>query len=133
MINLFDKINSKNKVKLLKILEADTITIKKNLTLTNVNNTNSISIIVSGCIHVFRNDYNGNKILIDELYEDDIFGKMFFSSSNNEYELITTEDSKIITIEYSRIINTTNNNYPYYNQFIENLLQILYDEMNKKK
>ena len=132
MINLFDNISEKNKVKLLKILEADTLTIGKNLTLTNVNNTNSISIILSGTISVFKNDLNGNKILVEELYEDDLFGKMIFSSPNNEYELIAKEESKIITIEYDRILNTIYNKYDYYNTFIKNLLKILEEQINQK-
>ena len=133
MVNLFDNINEKNKEKLLKLLEADIFIFKKNTTiLSTIKNENIIGIVVHGNIQIIQNDYNGNRIIIEKLSENSIFGTMFSSISNKEYDIVTKEDSKIIIIEYNRIIENTYNNYSFYHQFIQNLLQILSNKITEK-
>lgn len=133
MINLFHNISEKNQEKLLKLLEANTFTFKKDITiLSTIKDENIIGIIISGYIQIVRNDYNGNRTIIEELEENSIFGSMFSSISNNEYDIITKEDSKIIIIEYNRIIEGVKSNYAFYTQFIQNLLQIISNKINEK-
>lgn len=133
MINLFDKINEKNKEKLLKLLEANTFTVKKETSiLKTYKQDNIIGIVVSGYIQIIRNDYNGNRSIIEELEENSIFGSMFSSISNRECDVYTKEDSKIIIIDYKNIIDTANTNYSFYNQFIQNLLKIFSEKINNK-
>lgn len=133
MINLFDKISDVNKRKLLRLLEADTLLINRNSkVLSTLTNSNIIGIIISGVIEVTRTDYNGNKTLIEELEENDVFGTLLFTFNSEEYEMIAKEDTKIIVIEYSRIIETTFTRYDFYNQFIQNLLQLLSSKMQEK-
>ena len=133
MVNLFDGISDKNKEKLLKLLEANTFTFRKDTAiLSTMKNENIIGIVSAGYIQIVRNDYNGNRTIIEELEENAIFGSMFSSISNDEYDIITKEETKIIIIEYERIINNTNNNYSFYNQFIQNLLYILSNKINEK-
>ena len=133
MVNLFDKISDNNKKKLLKILAGDTLNIGKDMNvLAKTNMSNTICIITKGYFQVIKNDYNGNKTLVEELYEDDIFGGMMYYSSTNEYDIIAKEEGQIIAIEYSRIVDTTFTQYNYYNQFIQNLLGFLKEEINNK-
>ncbi len=133
MVNLFDHISDRNKDKLLKLLEANIFTFKKDsMILSTIKEENVIGIVSSGYIQIVRNDYNGNRTIIEELEENSIFGSMFSSISNDEYDIVTKEESKIIIIEYERIIRSSNNNYSFYNQFIQNLLQILSDKINEK-
>lgn len=133
MTNLFHNISDKNKEKLLKLLEANTFTYKKDMTILSTSkNENIIGIVASGYIQIIKNDYNGNRIIIEELEENSVFGSMFSSISNNEYEVITKEESKIIIIEYERIITNAKDNLSFYNQFIQNLLQIVSNKINEK-
>lgn len=133
MINLFHNISDKNQEKLLKLLEANTFTFKNDMTiLSTIKTENIIGIVISGYIQIVHNDYNGNRTIIEELEENSIFGSMFSSISNNEYDIITKEDSKLIIIEYSRIIEGVKNNYSFYTQFIQNLLQIISNKINEK-
>ena len=133
MINLFHNINEKNQEKLLKLLEANTFTFKKDMTiLSTVKKENIIGIVIFGYIQIVRNDYNGNRTIIEELEENSIFGSMFSSISNNEYDIITKEDSKLIIMEYNRIIEGVKDNYSFYTQFIQNLLQIVSNKINEK-
>lgn len=133
MINLFDKISNNNRKKLLRLLDADSLFINKDSkVLSTVKNDNIIGIVTSGLIHVIRTDYNGNRTLVEELVENDVFGALLFTFNSEELEMIAKEDTKIIVIDYSQIIATTSTRFDFYNQFIQNLLQLLSDKMKEK-
>lgn len=133
MANLFSNISEKNVDKLLYILEANTYNFKKDTTiLSTIKRENIIGIVMSGYIQIIKDDYNGNRTIIEEFFENDIFGSMFSNISNNEYSIVTKEDSKIIIIDYDRIIECTQNNISFYNKFIQNLLQIVFEKINEK-
>lgn len=130
MINLFDNIKPKDKDKILSFLEANTLFYKKNTTILNsVKKENIIGIVQVGNIQITKTDYNGNTTIIEDLYEGDIFGFDFSSISNSELNIITKEDSKLIIIYFDDIINKELN-YPYYNQFLKNLLVIMSTKIN---
>ena len=135
MVSIFNKISVNNQKRLLKLLEANTIFFKKDSALSSMIKGNIIGVIVEGYAQIIRTDYNGNRTIIEELEEGSVFGSFISSLNNNEYNVLTKEDTKIIFFDYEFIINFENNGYSYYNQFIKNLLEItteLIDEKNKK-
>lgn len=133
MINLFNNISLKNKENILKSLEANTFTFKKDTTiLSTLKNENIIGIVVSGYIQIIKTDYNGNITIIEKLEDNSIFGSMFSNITNNEYQIVTKENSKIILIDYDRITDSSKNNTPSYTQFIQNLLQIIFIKIKEK-
>ena len=132
MTNLFTNISEKNQEKILKILEASTLNFKPNCQiLTSVKLDNMIGIVLSGYMQIIRTDYNGNRTIIEELTENDVFGTTI-SSLTNECEIITKEDTKIVVIDFNNILNDVENNLSYYKQFIKNLLEIYSDKINTK-
>ncbi len=129
MNNLFNNITNANKEKILKSLEGNTLHFKKNNTiLSNVKQDNIIGIILEGYIQIVKTDYNGNRTIIEDLYDNDIFSSKMSNISNNEYSVITKEDTKLIIIYFNEILNN-NLNTSYYNQFLKNLLYIMSDKM----
>lgn len=130
MTNLFNNIKPKDQEKILSFLEANTLFYKKNTTILNsVKKENIIGIVQVGNIQITKTDYNGNSTIIEDLYENDIFGFDFSSISNSEQNVITKEDSKITIIYFDDIINKELN-YPYFNQFLKNLLVIMSTKIN---
>lgn len=130
MNELFYGISSREKEKILGFLEANTLYFKKNMTiLGSVKQENFIGIVVDGYLQITKTDYNGNRTIIEDLFEDDIFGSSISSIKNNEYSIITKEDSKIIIIYFDEIINN-DINYIYFNQFLKNLLKIITKKIN---
>ena len=128
----FDNINKQEKQNLLKDLEANSITFEKNeLVLKKVKNNNFIGIIIYGLIQIIKTDYNGNRIIIEELEGNEIFGSKISSLNNDEYSIITKEDTKIIIFDYYQILNK-NSKSKYYNQFIKNLFEIIVNSINEK-
>ncbi len=135
MVKLFNKISVKDQTKLLKLLETSILNFKKDKVILSTIEENIIGVILEGYAQIIRTDYNGNRTIIEELEENDIFGSSISSLSSNEYQIITKEDTKVLIIDYDRIIESKNNTYPYYNQFIKNLLEIttnIIDEKNER-
>lgn len=133
MVNLFDNISEKNQEKLLRMLEANTLFFKKNATiLSTIRGENVIGIVLSGYIQIVRNDDNGNRTIIEELEENAIFGTLFSSITSEDYEMVCKEDTRLILIEYDRIIVGGQNHYSFYTQFIQNLLQLLSNKINER-
>ena len=131
-MNPFYNINDIDKTLLLKELEAQTISFNKNEEiLKKIKNRNFIGIILNGIIQIIKTDYNGNRTIIEELIENDIFGTKISSLSNNEYTITTKDKTKIIIIDYEQLIKVNNTN-AYYNQFIKNLLEIIINSVNDK-
>ena len=127
MVQIFDNISEKNKLKLLRILEAHTLNFQKEMSISSfVKSDNTIGIITKGYVEIIRTDHNGNRTIIEELYEQDLFGSTISSLKNSEYDIITKEDTEIIFIDYEQ------NNKSFYNQFTKNLLQILTTKITEK-
>ena len=131
-MNPFFNIADEDKIKLLKNLEALTYTFNKNEEiLKKIKNRNYIGIILEGIIQIIKTDYNGNRTIIEELTDNDIFGSKISSLSNNEYTITTKDITKIIIVDYEQLIRSNNTNN-YYNQFIKNLLEIIINSINDK-
>ena len=133
MVDLFNNISDRNKDKLLRLLEANYFSFPKSVNISSsVNQGNVIGIVIEGYLQIIKNDYNGNKTIIEELEENSVFGSFLSSVSNSEYDIITNEDSKVILIDFDRITDINDISLITYNQFLKNLLEILSERMQKK-
>ena len=131
-MNPFENISPKNKEKLMRSLEANIHTFKSGMNiLSNANNENLLGIIIYGYIQIIKTDYNGNITIIEKLEDNSIFGNMISNISNNEYQVITKEETKVILLDYDRILNNLTQNSAYY-QFIQNLLKIISNKIHEK-
>ena len=133
MKKLFDDISLNNQAKLLKLLQTHSFTFKKDKNiLSPLKRENIIGIVAEGAIKIIQNNYNGEKILVEQLGKDGIFGTLFYPISSDDYDIITMEDSKIIIIDFDNIINNSFYHYSYYHKFISNLLNITSEKMKEK-
>ena len=132
MIDPFRNISPKNREKLLYALESNRLTFAKNkLILPNITRGNFIGILISGILQVVKTDFNGNRTIIEELEEDDVFGTNITPLSSGEYDILTKEESTIYIIDYDEIVNLDLNK-DYYSQFIKNLLEIIIEKIEEK-
>lgn len=133
MSSIFNKINANDKNKLLKELEAEKLFFKKNTSLLKkISLNNLIGILEKGSAQIIRTDYNGNKIIIEDLQEESIFGIKFSLLNNDEYDIVTKEDSEFIFIDYDYIIKHNQKKSKYYQRFLTNLLEIMTDMVYHK-
>ena len=129
MNDLFNNILNEHRDKILKSLEGNTLHFKKNNTiLSNIKQENIIGIILEGYVQIVKTDYNGNRTIIEDLYDNDIFSSKLSNISNNEYSIVTKEDTKLIILYFNEILNYELNT-SYYNQFLKNLLHIMSNKM----
>lgn len=129
----FDNISTKNKKKLLWALEAHIMEFKPGTNMVSVfPNDKILGVIEEGIIEVSRTDYNGNKIVIETLEENDIIGSALSPIKNGEYDVVAKENAKVIMFDYDFIVSFNENTKSYYNQFIKNLFIIITKKLNDK-
>ena len=128
MINLFNNIGQGNKVKLLRLLEANIFTYQENVYINNlIRSNNFIAIILTGDIEILKINYDGQQTIMETLTKDEIFGNIISNINSENYEILTKSKTKLIIIDYDVIINYQETKYQYYNEFIKNLL-MFYNE-----
>ena len=133
MIKLFDNISPKNMEKLFKLFETHTLHFKKNSSIYSlIKGDNCIGYILSGYIQIIKIDDNGNKTIIEEILEENIFNTTISSLNNSEYDIIAKEDTNLLLIDYQRVLSINDITKDYYLQFIKNLLKITIDKTEEK-
>ena len=131
MFELFKNIDETSKINILRELDGNTLSYTKNKKiLSSFQKDDFVCIILSGNIQVIKNDVSGNRLVIEDLHKDDIFGSITANISSDEYEIITKEDSTIIVIEFDHILRNNNLN-SMYSIFLKNLLEILYQKITE--
>ncbi|MBO5182816.1 MAG: Crp/Fnr family transcriptional regulator [Bacilli bacterium] len=124
-ITIFKGIDEQNVKSMLNCFNAKSIAYKKDTTIiSNLANTNIIGIIIDGNANLIKNDYNGNRIILEKLEKGSIFGEVFTSYSD-ELSVIAISDCTVITFDYDHIIKRCKKSCPYHNEVINNMLQML--------
>ncbi len=124
-MELFYNISPKNKEKLLGILEANVLYFKKGEKITsNIKQNNIIGFIEYGLLEIVNYDSNGNKSVIEELHDKNVF-----DSSISIYEIIANSDTKIIIIDFNSIYNYDITSLSTYNQFLKNLVMVMQEKI----
>ena len=113
MTNVFKGFTKLEKRKLLKDLEAEKLTFGRNTSLLErIDKSNLIGVLESGCAQIIRTDYDGNIIIIEDLKVGSLFGIRFSLINNDEFDIVTKEESDFIFIDYDMIkIDFRRSNY----------------------
>lgn len=132
-MHLFFKINENELEEFLKELEVDYITFKKDsIALSTLKTSQFIGYIISGKIEIIREDYDGNRTVLEDIEENETFGSHLSSLMNKENKIIAKEETKVILIDYNRIINYQGKKKAEYTQLLKNLFQITTEKMEEK-
>lgn len=132
MSTLFQGISGKNKERLLYTLESHAFTFPKNTSImTVIKDDNIIGFVEYGYMQIIRLDASGTTTIIEELTEQAVFGTLLSSLNNSEYDIIAKEETKIVIINYDKIIKEENPSITY-NRFIKNLWEIATNKINEK-
>lgn len=126
MSNPFENLNQNQINKLFSLLGVHIYNFKKNQEiLPTIKYENIISIILQGYAQIINIDYNGNEIVMENLAKNDIFGTNI-SATNSEYtQIIAKEETKVLVIDYNKLINPANLKYNYFNIFFRNVFDII--------
>lgn len=100
--------------------------------LPTIKSENIIGIILEGYAQIVNTEYNGNEIIIEDLFKDDIFGSSISSTNNENYQIISKKDTEVLVIDYDKLLNPMNLKYSYFNIFFRNLFDIINTKLREK-
>ena len=96
---------------------------------------NILAIILEGSGQIVNSDYNGNEIFMENLNKDSVFGTNISLTNSDDCNVISKENTKILVIDYNKLMNPENLKYKYFNVFFNNLFDIInskYKETNER-
>lgn len=132
MINPFEGISNLQKSKLLNKLESHIFKFNKNEEIIPTLKTkNIVCILLEGYAEIININYLGEEVLIEELYENSVFGTNISNIDGNECQIKALDNCVVLIIDYNKLINDKNLKYSYYNTFIFNLLQIFSSKLRE--
>lgn len=97
----------------------------------------TVGLVVSGCVHVLREDYEGRQNLMASLTSPELFAEVFACAgiTHSPVTVTAAEDSEILHIDYRRIITTCSSSCSFHSRLIENMLGLLAEKnllLNRK-
>ena len=96
---------------------------------------NILAIILEGSGQIVNSDYNGNEIFMENLNKDSVFGTNISLTNSDDCNVIAKENTKVLVIDYNKLMNPENLKYKYFNVFFNNLFDIInskYKETNER-
>ena len=112
--------------KLFDLLEVHTYKFNKNEEiLPTIKSGNIIGIIMEGSAQIVFIEYNGNEIIMENLYKDSVFGTNMSATNIENCQILAKETTEVLVIDYNKLINPNNIKHLYYNVFLANLFNII--------
>ena len=84
-------------------------------------------IILSGQVHITREDYNGNRSLVAVIMPGGIFAEALCCAgvSESPVTVVAAEDSFILKLGFERILKTCSHSCSFHKKLIENMLELI--------
>ena len=125
---LFKGIAENDLKELLKCLNAKESVYEKNEFIFRAGDkASSIGVIISGGVYVQKEDFWGNRTILAKLEEGDLFGEAFACREEEKLpvSVMAVEKSRILFVDYRRIITNCPNTCVFHASLIENMIRIL--------
>ena len=125
---LFFDMTDDNIITTLECLNARTDIFDKNYTIVSEGSpAKYIGIVLSGSVQITRTDYYGNRSILGNLCEGELFSEAFacMQMDSMPVSVIANEKSDIMFIDCNNILHTCQNDCPYHQQLIYNLMKVL--------
>ncbi len=129
----FDDLSTAQINKLYILLGVHIYTYNKNQEiLPTIKSDNIIGIILEGSAQIKNIEFNGNEIILENLSKDDIFGTNISATDTENYQIIANENTRVLVIDYNKLINSKNLKHVYFNTFLNNLFDIINTKFREK-
>ena len=100
--------------------------------LPTIKSDNIIAIILEGSAQIKNIEFNGNEIILENLSKDDIFGTNISATDTESYQIIANENTRVLVIDYDKLMKPRNQKHVYYNTFLNNLFDIINIKFREK-
>lgn len=127
-VELFHEINSADRNAMLSCLNAETIRYRKNeIILLAGDRPEYIGVILSGMAHIVKEDSDGNRMIVAILKPGDFFAEALCCASVDDSPVTVAagEDTKIMRINFQRILRTCSSSCSFHQKLIGNMLGIV--------
>ncbi len=86
-----------------------------------------VGIVLSGRVQIVKEDFGGNRNIISELTEGELFGEAFACAGIETamYSVQAATDCEIMKIEFKKIVTTCSNACEFHSMLISNMLKII--------
>ncbi|GHU39349.1 Crp/Fnr family transcriptional regulator [Spirochaetia bacterium] len=90
----------------------------------------SVGIVLTGAIHIESDDFWGNRTIISRVESGEMFGESFSFAEDRalSVSITTAEPTKIILIDYKKIIKTCSSACNFHTRLIQNILRNLAEQ-----
>ncbi len=88
---------------------------------------NFVGAVLEGYVKIIKTDYNGNEIIIAEIFEGDIFAEVFACAEivRSPVSIVSATKSKVIFFDYRKIVSTCSSSCIFHQKLISNMLNII--------
>lgn len=87
----------------------------------------SVGIILSGSAQIIKEDFWGNRSIIEKLGTGDLFAEAFSCAQIEQLpvSVLSTTKTEVLLIDYKRIISSCSSSCPFHTKLIQNMLKII--------
>ncbi|MCL2318507.1 MAG: Crp/Fnr family transcriptional regulator, partial [Treponema sp.] len=84
-------------------------------------------IVLSGLLHILREDYDGNRSIITPIVQGESFAEVLSCAgiSESPVTVITAADSAVMLLRFSRILDVCTGSCSFHKQLITNMLRLI--------
>jgi len=125
---LFRGIGYSDFEKMFRCINADVRIYKKDETVLLLGDpVTSVGLVLSGAVRVFKEDVNGNSMILAEINVSEIFGEVF-ACADIDHSPVTvkaSEECEILFVDYKKIISVCPSACEFHSRLIRNLLELV--------
>lgn len=129
---LFNNLSEDEIRQILKCGKATVVDFKDNQVVFNKDETiRMLGIVIEGQFNLISQKYNGTRVIVTVLEQNDLFGEALAFSTSNEspYDLVSLGNSKALIIPYNIFFTMCKEVCEFHNSLINNMLSILSDKI----
>lgn len=129
-IALFQNVSDYDCGRMLACFHADERTFRKESLVCDYETTGGrIGIVTKGTVHLVRTDEQGNRTILEQVHEGEIFGEcLAFASMPDAVSVIADTDCTVVFIAYDEISKRCSNACPCHTQVTENMFRLISDK-----
>ncbi len=91
-----------------------------------------IGLIIYGNSTIIKTDIDGNKLILRELKENDIFSNLFYQDSKDEIYIQSNSNiTEVLFIDYYALLKNCSMNCPFHNNIVLFLFELLIKDNNE--
>ena len=124
---LFTGLSSDEILSMLKCLDGRLVNCKKGEhVLSQGDSIESISLLLSGKVHIESTDFWGGRNILSVIREGEIFAEAYaFGRAKAINDVIAAEDSTVLLLNAGKVLRTCSSSCPFHSTLIDNLFNIL--------